>query len=80
MACTPHFDSTGLGGWWADDYGKRICTWTYDADSREIAVACGPIGKKLQLPTGLTGDELKKRIASTALDLAEKIKGKKFDV
>ena len=35
MACTPHFDSTGLGGWWADDYGKRICTWTYDADSRE---------------------------------------------
>jgi hypothetical protein len=79
MACTPHFDSAGLGGWWADDYGKRICTWTYDTVSREIAVACGPTGKKVQLPAGLAGDELKQRIASTALGLAEKIKGKRFD-
>ena len=80
MACMPHFDGKGLGGLWADDYGKRICTWTYDADSREIAVACGSIGKNIQLPAGLTGDELEKRIASTALNLAGKIRGKQFDV
>jgi hypothetical protein len=79
MACTPHFEGSGLNGWWADDYGKRICTWTYNADSRELAVACGPTGKKIQLPAALTGDDLKRRLAQSALDLAEKIKGTKFD-
>lgn len=44
-------------------------------------MACTPhFDCKVQLPAGLRDDELRKRIASTALDLAEKIKGKKYDV
>jgi len=39
MAGTPHFNAADDDGWWAGDYGERICTLTYDADSREIAVA-----------------------------------------
>ncbi|HWX32130.1 MAG TPA: hypothetical protein VNZ53_32455 [Steroidobacteraceae bacterium] len=80
MACTPHFNTKDDGGWWADDYGKRICTWTYDANSMEIAVACGPTGKKRQLPTKLAGVELKNQLAKIAIELEEKITGKRYDV
>jgi hypothetical protein len=87
MAITHHFtDSSDFskGGRWAADYGETICTWTWDAGARVISVRCGPRGKTYDL-SGFDAHNrdaatLTKRLPQLALEAAEKITGKKFDV
>jgi len=79
MACTAHFNDEDSGGWWADDYGKRICKRTYDAESNEISVTCGAMVKRRQLPPRPGGVPLKHYLAKTAIQLAAKITGKDYD-
>lgn len=81
MTMKAHFDNDSLNGWWAGDYGERICGWTYVASTREIDVRCPgkSEGKRIVLPMPLEGDELKRRLARLAIDLAGKILGRAFD-
>jgi len=76
---TPHFNSADEGGWWAGDYGERICEWTYDPSAREIRVKIpGKIhGKARTLPSNPTD---KNHLARIAIELAEQITGEKYDV
>jgi hypothetical protein len=81
MAMKAHFDKESLNGWWAGDYGERICEWTYFASTREIDVRCrGKIeGKRIALPMTLESEELERRLSRLAIDLAGKILGRTFD-
>ena len=80
MALTPHFNTADDGGWWAGDYGERICIWMYDAESNEISVTCGAIGKRRQIPARPGAVPLKHQLASIAIQVAAQITGKDYDV
>ena len=71
------------GGRFADDYGRTICEWTWEAESRVIHVRCGSKGHRRDLsefdPAWLTDDELKKRLPDLARDIAKQIRGKELD-
>ncbi|MEA3140865.1 MAG: hypothetical protein QOK23_3034 [Gammaproteobacteria bacterium] len=84
MAVTHNFsESTDpLGGAWSDDNGKSICTWTWDHASRRVAVTCGNKGKTTKLPSfeaEMSGEQLRKHLARTALHLAEEINATKYE-
>jgi hypothetical protein len=80
MAVTAHFDhkdEVATGRRWSDDYGRTICTWTYDPASREIEVRYGSRGSRKALPASdLTAAELKTRLA---IEMAELINGERYD-
>jgi hypothetical protein len=84
MAITHHFvDASDFskGGRWAGDYGETLCTWTWDADARVLSVQCGSEGRKRDLRAlNLDAARLTKRLPQLALQMAERITGKKFDV
>jgi hypothetical protein len=80
MAYTPRFNTNDDGGWWAGDYGERICEWTYDTPSGELRVTIPgkSVGKMRVIKRGEPID--KNLLARVALDLARQITGKAFDV
>jgi hypothetical protein len=87
MAITHHFaDASDFskGGRRAAHYGETICTWTWDAAARAITVQCGPRGTTYDLSgfdaQNLDAAKLPERLPRLALEAAEKITGKKFDV
>ncbi len=83
MAVTVHFNSeteVSAGGRWCDDYGRVICTWTYDPKLREMEVRCGGLGRRQPLPTSDVGaPDLKDQLAILAIEIAEDIRGKKYE-
>jgi hypothetical protein len=83
MAVTVHFNNENdiaAGGRWSDDYGKTICTWTYALKSREIEVRCGSVGRRQPLPTSdVAASDLKDRLARLAIEIAEDLRGTKYD-
>jgi hypothetical protein len=63
------------GGTWFGDYGRHFCRWTWNAQTRELTVIKGPLGKRIDLSaTGqLTPEELKTRLPVIALEAAQRI-------
>jgi hypothetical protein len=83
MAITVHFNGdndVAAGGEWFDDYGRSICSWTYDPVAREIEIMYGPTGKRMTLPAIRNEMDLKNRLAQLAIEAAEQIRGVKYDV
>ena len=64
------------GGQWFNDQGRRICKWSWDAESKKIYVECGIdiYSRDLQSISdqNLTEEKLKERLPKLALELAEK--------
>ncbi len=87
MATTHHFANEknyAQGGRWADDYGRTICRWTWDIDTRVLSVRCGNRGRTKDLSSfdreHLTDDKLRDQLPPLALGLAEQLTGDKDDV
>lgn len=85
MAITHKFSEStdqNLSGAWSDDNGKSICTWSWDHASRHVVVTCGNKNKKTKLPSfeaEMSGEQLRKHLARTALHLAEEINATKYE-
>ena len=59
------------GGIWSGDYGIRICTWTWNGATNELAVTCGPRGKRRDLSgLDLRAVNLWERLPQLALQMA----------
>ena len=87
MAITYHNNdeaSLAAGGTWFDDFGRVICTWTWDPRSLVLTVICGPQGRTHDLSKAgalrLPENELRSRLVQLALLDAESILGARFDV
>jgi hypothetical protein len=71
-----------LGGAWSEDDGKTICTWSWDHASRRVVVKCGNKTKTTKLPSfeaEMSGEQLRKHLARTALHLAEDMNATKYE-
>ena len=65
------------GGTWFGDYGRRICDWSWDANTKTVKVTRGKRGKRRDL-SGigeqlLTSEELRERLPQLTLETAQRI-------
>jgi hypothetical protein len=62
------------GGTWYDDYGRCICTWEWDADTKTVTVVQDVRGKRMDLSEQfLTPEELREILPQLALETAQKL-------
>jgi hypothetical protein len=80
MAITHHFSDAGnlaAGGAWKHDFGQTICTWTWDAATRELTVKVDARGKRFDLSRhgeqNFTAVKLRERLPRLAIEAAEGI-------
>ena len=86
MAITHNFNNDSdysEGGQWFDDYGRRICQWTWNSSARELTVTCGVNGSKIDLSQfsdhQFTDVELKQRLPTLAIETSDRINKTKYD-
>jgi hypothetical protein len=65
------------GGTWYDDYGRHICIWYWDADTKMVTVIRGTRGKHVNL-SGigeqlLTPEALREKLPRVAFEIAQRI-------
>jgi len=72
------------GGQWFDDYGGRICEWSWDAPSKVLTVECGIKGSRRDLSQfdeqSYTEETLEQRLPVFALNTAETLNSTKYDL
>jgi hypothetical protein len=71
------------GGEWFDDYGRRICKWSWNADAKELSVQCGLNGRRKDLSqfdeNSMSDEHLRERLPSLAIEIAEDIRGVTYE-
>ena len=83
-----HFNDTPDGdihsGYWTNDSGQKIVSWTWDSDRRVLVMKCGPHGRNHDLsslsPEPMSEQKLRERLPRLALAFAEETNQKRYDV
>jgi hypothetical protein len=85
MAITHHFNNendVAAGGTWFDDYGRRICDWSWDVQKRILTIKTGAVGRTVDLSKhgdqNFTQETLKQRLPEIAIRKAEDITKRKY--
>ena len=71
------------GGQWFDDYGRLICKWSWNTETKILCVECGTNGRKQplsQFSGTLTDETLRTRLPTLAIETAESINSTSYDI
>ena len=79
---THHLNEGNQGGYFADDYGRSLCRWSWDDKARIMKVQAGRIERPVDLSSfgidRLSDDQLLERLIDIAKSTGEDIRGKPF--
>lgn len=74
---THHLNEDGQSGYFADDYGRSICRWTWDTDSSTLRVRVGNTERPVDLSAfgidRLSHDKLQERLIGLAKSTGEEL-------
>ena len=74
---THHLNEDGQRGYFADDYGSRMCRWSWNAEAKELRVRVGQTERPVDLSSfgidRLSDGELLERLIAVARDTGKEL-------
>lgn len=72
------------GGFFADDFGRPICRWSWHAENTTLKVRSGSFGRETNLSeygdvSRLSNDDLMRRLIDIAKSIGEDLRGQPFE-
>jgi hypothetical protein len=85
---THHFTDAADGeiqkGYWTQENGQRIVSWTWDSEQRVLTMQCGSRSRNHDLsslsPEPTSEQNLRERLPRLAIAFAEEINQRRYDV
>ena len=73
-----------FGGTWFDDYGRVICKWEWNVETKSLTVVCGSAGRQFDLSgfdaQTLDKHHLRTRLPRLAIEAAEQVNSVRYDI